>query len=542
MIKVLIADDESAVHEQLRMLIPWDELGWEVIGHAYNGEEAKQLAETYRPNLVITDIKMPLVDGLSFMKWLGTSGLNAKVIVLSGYGEFDFSRSAFLLGAYDYLLKPVNEAELLMALSKVVEQIRRESRSVSDRINDKAVLNQGLTLMRDEFFSQVIGMSALEENEWIVHAEQLRVPLPVAGYAVILINFIDMDEYVYQRYEGERNLFYYAARNIMNETLGSPSVIVSRNLNRANEFLFLYPQQDCLSNGLELQLKRLRESLLRYMKVKAVIGASPWKQRPGKLSAAYAEARHALESLQLGDATAIAYYGGQVKLAQPAAAGEVEEVWADIAQMTDMLLQAGMLREGKRLLGRLNEAFREDVAARMSIAEWKKAAGALIGKLEDRAMNEEAMLLIHEARVGVQELRINQVKDLLHQTFELILQAATGEPKAKSGKQLVEAIKSYIDANYRSVSLEEIAQRFYLNKNYFCSLFKGVTGESFIEYLTALRMEQAKRLLADSELKTYEIAERVGYGDQRYFSQVFRKHTGLQPTQYRQTANEQGTS
>ena len=120
--------------------------------------------------------------------------------------------------------------------------------------------------------------------------------------------------------------------------------------------------------------------------------------------------------------------------------------------------------------------------------------------------------------------------------------AATGEPKAKSGKQLVEAIKSYIDANYRSVSLEEIAQRFYLNKNYFCSLFKGVTGESFIEYLTALRMEQAKRLLTESELKTYEIAERVGYGDQRYFSQVFRKHTGLQPTQYRQTIIEQGTS
>ena len=250
MIKVLIADDESAVHEQLRMLIPWDELGWEVVGHAYNGEEAKQLAEAYRPNLILTDIKMPLVDGISFMKWLEPSGLNAKVIVLSGYGDFDFSRSAFLLGAYDYLLKPVNEVELLMALSKVVEQIRKESRSISDQINDKAVLNQGLTLMRDEFFSQVIGTSALEENEWIVHAEQLRVPLPVTGYAVILINFIDMDEYVYQRYDGDRSLFYYAARNIMNETLGSASVIVSRNLHRTNEFLFLYPQQDNRSNRL----------------------------------------------------------------------------------------------------------------------------------------------------------------------------------------------------------------------------------------------------------------------------------------------------
>lgn len=538
MIKVIIADDESAVHEQLCLLIPWDELGWEVVGHAYNGEEAKQLVETYRPNLVLTDIKMPLMDGLSFMKWLDQSGLNVKVIVLSGYGDFEFSRSAFMLGAYDYLLKPVNEAELLVALSKAVEQIRKDSRSMADRINDKAVLNQGLTLMRDEFFSQVIGTSALEENEMIVQADQLLIQLPVAGFSVVLINFIDMDEYVYQRYEGDRSLFYYAARNIMNESIGSPSVIVSRNLHRTNEFMFLYPQQ----NDRVINLERLRESLLRCLKLRAIIGASPWKQRPGKLPAAYAEARHALESIRIGDAGAIAHYSGKEMLAQPAAAGAADEAWADIGLMTDMLLQTGTLREGKRLLSKLDEAFREDVAARMSLSEWKKAAAALIGKLEDQAANEEAMLLVHEARVGVQELRINQVKDLLRKIFEAILQSATGEPKAKSGKQLVEAIKLYIDANYRTVSLEEIAQRFYLNKNYFCSLFKGVTGESFIEYLTALRMEQAKRLLAGSELKTYEIADLVGYGDQRYFSQVFRKHTGLQPTHYRQTINKQGTS
>ncbi|MBW5447595.1 response regulator [Cohnella sp. CFH 77786] len=530
MIKVIIADDESTVHEQLRLLIPWDELGWEIAGHAYNGDEARQLVEAFRPHLVITDIRMPLMDGLSFMKWLEQSGLNAKVIVLSGYGDFEYSRSAFLLGAYDYLLKPIQEAELLMALSKAVEQIRRDSRTMADRINDKAVLNQGLTLMRDEFFSRIVGDTTLEENEMIVRAEQLLLTLPDEGYAAVLVHFPDLDEHVYQRYDGDRGLFYFAVRNVMHEMLG-PASVVYRNLHRTSEFVFLYPGTPRSARDLEDRLKRLRLSLGQYVKAQAMIGVSGWKQRPGKLPAAYAEAAHALETIPLSFEHPIAFYGKPISSPQPADSGSAG--MDEIVVLTDTLLTTGGLREGERLLGKL-ESFLGRAAAQLTVAEWRKAVSTLIGKLEHRASGEETLLLVHEARLGAQELRISQVNDLLRKMFETILQGATGEPKAKSGKQLVDTIKAYIDSHYRTVSLEEIASTFYLNKNYFCSLFKGVTGESFMEYLTGRRMEQAKRLLAESELKTYEIADRVGYGDQRYFSQVFRKHAGCQPTQYRQ--------
>lgn len=154
--KVLIVDDEIAVHEQLENIIPWEKLGWEIIGHAYNGEEAKAMTENYRPNLIITDIKMPFTDGLGFMSWLEANETNAKVIVLSGYGDFEYSRSAFLLGAYDYLLKPVQESELLLALGKAVEQIHKDTRQKADRIYEKAILSEGLTLMQDEFLSHAI--------------------------------------------------------------------------------------------------------------------------------------------------------------------------------------------------------------------------------------------------------------------------------------------------------------------------------------------------------------------------------------------------
>jgi two-component system response regulator YesN len=129
--KVIVVDDESAVHEQLNKLIPWTELGWEIVGHAYNGEEARRLTERLRPHLVLTDIRMPITDGLGYLEWLKGSGYSAKVIVLSGYGVFEYSRTAFKLDAFDYLLKPIQEAELLTALGKAVERIRQESKKRS---------------------------------------------------------------------------------------------------------------------------------------------------------------------------------------------------------------------------------------------------------------------------------------------------------------------------------------------------------------------------------------------------------------------------
>lgn len=537
--KVIIIDDELAIHEQLNNLIPWTELGWEIVGHAYNGEEACRLTESLRPHLVLTDIRMPLKDGLGFMEWLKGSGHAAKVIVLSGYGDFEYSRNAFKLDAFDYLLKPVKEAELLTALGKAVEQIHQESKYQSERINEKAILNQGLILMQDEFFTQAASSPQIEENELYVRAEQLMIALPEGSYSAVAVKFVDAEDNVHLRYEGDRSVFYFAARNIIQETVGK-TVPVFRILQKTAEFVFLFPLSSRHAGALPALLSRLHRSLELCLRTQARIGASAPKQRIGKLSAAYTEAVHALESLRLGDAKAIALYG------QPAGGGRKDGVratpigggWKEIGLLLDMLLETGAIRDGEALLIKLEDAFREESVAAMSGTEWKKAAADLLAKLESHIKDEDSMMLMNEAKAGILELRTGQVKESLRRLIESRLQSAAGETKTKNGRQLIEVMKKYIDVHYKTVSLEEISQRFYLNKNYFCSLFKSVTSESFVEYLTALRMEHAKRLLATSDLKTYEIADMVGYSDQRYFSQVFRKHTGMKPTEYRQSSGQ----
>lgn len=537
--RVLIVDDESTVHEQLKALIPWQELGWEVIGHAYNGKDAKKLTETFRPNLILTDLKMPIMDGLGFMSWLEGSGIAAKVIVLSGYGEFEYSRSAFLLGAYDYLLKPIQKSDLLRALGKAVEQIQRDSQTQVDRINEKAVLGEGLTLMQDEFLTQVIGASILDENEIVVHAERLLMKLPENGYVTAVVRFIDFDKQIQARYEGDRPAFYYAARNLIREIAGTGSQVY-RNLYHVNEFVLVKAMPDKNVSLLEPMIHKLQHILSEGLKLRSIIGVSTYKQRIAKLAAAYSEAQNALETLTLAGDRKFAIHDRHSEAGQRGPSA-METLWKDLGLLYDLLADSGSLRDNDKLLAKIEEAFREDSIGTTSVSDWKKAMNELVQKIDPYTTNDDMRILLNEFKASIQAIQVLHAKESLLQWTELLIVRNSEAMKGKSGKPLMEAIKKYIDEHYRTVTLDQTSERFYLNKNYFCSLFKSMMGVSFMEYVTDLRMEHAKRLLGESMLKTYEVAESVGYSDQRYFSQVFRKHTGMQPTQYRQKLSKAGS-
>lgn len=534
--RILIVDDESAIHEQLATLIPCEELGWEIIGHAYNGEEARKLTETYRPNLILTDLKMPLMDGLGFMSWLEKSESNAKVIVLSGYGEFEYSRSAFLLGAYDYLLKPVQKSELLLALAKAIEQIQMDTRTEADRVNEKAVLGEGLVLMQDEFLTQVIVASITDDNEIYVQAQRLLLELPDFGFAVAIVRFTDFEDQMQIRYEGDRSAFYYAARNAIREIAGS-STLVCRNLSFVNEFVLFKALPDKNVGVMEPMLHKLQRSLNEGLKMRSLIGVSACKQRIVKISAAYSEAQQALETLRMAGEDVISLYDRNTK-SMPKESLRAETLWKDIGLLYDLISETGSLRDNDKLIDKLDEAFHEDTLKRTSVSDWKKAVTELIHKIGHYPMNEEMRIEYNEFKASVQALQFRHTKQSLLKWTHAMIARTSHESRTKSGKPLIELIRKYIDDNYQTVSLEHIAERFFLNKNYFCTSFKNVTGISFMEYVTRLRMEQAKRLLVNSTLKTYEVATAVGYSDQRYFSQVFRKYTGLQPTQYRQSISD----
>lgn len=533
--KVLIVDDEQSVHDQLEQMIPWSELGWSIVGHAYNGEEAKRIVMESNPHFTITDIKMPLTDGLGFMEWLKSSQYRSKVLVLSGYGDFEYLRPAFLLDAIDYLLKPIQQAEFLTVLSKIVEQIQNEGVALKEEINEKAILHKGIVLMQDQFMSEVIDGTLQEENEMIVRAEQLLLQLPEAGYYAVVIKLTDLDEYVNRRYERDREVLYYAFRNVLNECMVGWGVQanVFRNLYKTNEFLILVSVSEKSEAWLEKTLHRLSKSIWDTMQVKVKFGVSQYKSRITFMEKAYREAVRAIEGLRLGDDGAIAYYEQSL---QSIIESKGLSEWRKVGEMLEMLVHAGSLRDGVALLSKLDGLVQDGTLIQMSGLEMKQAINLIVSKIEQASVGDnELASMLETVKSSVNELKVEQVKQQMKKLIEYLLNSYATDPKEKSGKQLIGAILQYTNTNYRTVTLEEISSEFYINKNYFCTLFKNENGVSYLEYLTKVRIDHAKRLLVNSDLKTYEIAAMVGYADQRYFSQVFRKYTGMKPTDYRKT-------
>ncbi|OCT12292.1 hypothetical protein A8709_31145 [Paenibacillus pectinilyticus] len=529
--KILIVDDEEAIHEQLKACIPTEALGWEIVGEAYHGEEACRLVEEHQPDIVITDIKMPLLDGLSFMEWMKKRAFTGKVIVLSGYGDFQYSRPAFLLDAFDYLLKPLQEVELVRTLTKAVEELALVSNRKIEQINEKAVLNQGIVLMRDELLSQIVAGRIKEEFDILVRAEQLLLALPESKFYTIVIHLIDLDEHIQDRYRGDRSIFYFAARNILEECLQQQTGAVFRNLHKSNEFVVI-----CEAKGLFFDVMKMGRSihlsLTTCLRVRALIGISSPKQRIDSLASAYIEGAQVMETIRIGALETIIRYGDDP--IQDEKASDQKE-WKELQGLLECLLDTGTLDSETTLLRKLEEALHQQSIANMSLQNFKHAVTLILDKIENASAHrsEQMPLWLQETRVGVHEFELKQVQRLLRNIMDQLLKNVTNNHKAKSGKQLIYSIKQYVEIHYQTVNLEGVAQRFYLNKNYFCSLFKSLTGENFSEYLTKVRMEQAKRLLVGSGLTAYEIAELVGYQDQRYFSKVFRKATGQLPKQYR---------
>ncbi|MDQ0060927.1 response regulator [Paenibacillus harenae] len=533
--KILIVDDETAVYEHLKALIPWEELGWSIAGHALNGEEACELVRFHNPQLILTDVRMPIMDGLKFMEWLRQTGNTAEVIVLSGHGDFEYSRKAFLLGAFDYVLKPVQEAELLRVLDLVVEKLHQNSAVKTEQIRQTAVIRSGLSVLTDELFTHAVSSGEIDEHELFVRAEQLQIELPENGYYLAVLRILNQEEKVNAKYKGDRGVFHFAVRNIVRESLEHASkLIVYRQLTKSNEIILLCASRDKEDKRLPVLLVRTLQSLQKYLHVHAKLGVSLHKTKLSKLSAAYREASHALDSIPLDDKELIAYYGAGTSIKQEAGMTEpYSDIWKQIGLSVEMLLETGILRDGKLLMTKLNEAFEDKALAGIRGRELKISASVLLEKIEAKSQNEDVLLLVSEGKNRLLEMNVPQLKELLTQIFERLLSLTGNERRLKNGKTLIEVICRYIEEHYRTVTLDDISQRFYLNKNYFCTLFKQATELSFMEFVTEIRMKHAKRLLKESELKTYEIAEQVGYMDQRYFSQVFKKAVGMQPTQYK---------
>ncbi len=534
MYKVIVVDDEHLVLRELHSYINWSKIGLEIVGEAKNGEEACTLVELLHPHIVITDMNMPGLNGLQFIEWLRKNGYATKVIVLSGYDDFKYTRPSFLLDAFDYLLKPLNETELIQSLIRAVEEIKHESGEKLNEITRHFLMNRAMGLMRDNFLSNVIHGVIRDENEMLIEADELKFIFPMSGLQAVVIKSYYIDNRIHQTFNGNWDLFYYSALNIINECLSEINVISFRNTKKTNEFVAIVSCQSKQHiEQVSLLVKRMEAALSKYSRTAICTGIGGRKNRISDISASYAEAVNSIESKAF---SLVKYDGTDFDSKLESNRKSVHLKWKAWLENIRLFVEGSATFTSAYLINQIDELFVELELAALSIQELKKYLVNTLLLLE--RFNDETAgschQLIFQYKQHIEEMELQRVKSSLIQIISCLVDDLLGNAaQIRNSKEMIEHVKRYVQDNYSTASLDEISKRFFINKSYFCTLFKSVTGSHFSDYLTEIRMEKAKLMLGNGHLKTYEINKKVGYKDQRYFSQVFRKYTGVQPGTYR---------
>ncbi|MGG4045930.1 response regulator [Paenibacillus favisporus] len=517
----ILVDDEPIILRSLKAAIPWEELGIEVAGEAKNGEGALDLVREHAPDIIISDIRMPGMDGITLMKEVLTENPGRIFIVISGYGEFEYAREALRQGAFDYLLKPIDHDELTEMLKRAAARL--DARRADDRLLHSV---------------QVLSVMARERMyaEWIEGNDRPRGPLAWLESHELdedyFMAVVQLDHYhqLSERWSmAEKRLWLFAVRNILEEWSQQYGCLAVFPFH-SGEWIVLFPdalQPRKITLGHDL-IDRIRT----YSKLKCSVGLSRTTQGIHQLSRAYDGAARALYQR---------FYSEQ------------EGVFAD-TEHEDMAGHPD-LKYPKHLESQLLDAIRTLDTGRLN-ACWDE----LKGYLEEQAYPKEGTerLLIELTIVLCRQLEqgnppmdwrldglIHELHDQgsLHDAIALLKEAfavqMTDHLKSQhreDGPTVVEKAKQYISNHYhQDLSIEEVAEVADLSISHFCTLFKQVSGYTFLEYLTECRMDKAKYMLSHTSVKVYQIAPLVGYQDPKYFTQVFKKATGQTPTEYRES-------
>lgn len=498
---ILIVDDEPLIRRGLTKLIETNELGWSVAGEAGNGKEALQQLEHLKPDLVLTDIRMPVMGGLELTQRISEHNSETAVIILTGYRDFEYAQAALRYGVKEFLLKPCSEEEICRVLRQAHEQFRikselRQREAREQRVSEDYKLRSallGLPQPAGERFQEMDWIIGLDF--WVVHVETF---LPEGK--------------MYRTDDVE--LLQFAISNITAELMMSQGVRGRWITVEYGRFAFFLELND--SN------KDFFEKLLAT--VHSLLGLTQSVLQLGSIISVWDAVKHF--NAHKEDSTFLLISNNKTVFDDEA------RIRAIHAEITSLLL----LGKHADIGGVLKVSF--EGKPEESLAHRKREALCLAMVVRQVMRKDlEAELQTEDIGSELEELRVLST----HAAVEAwvgnriaSLEQATVQWLEERNSGLAERSIRYMEQHYmEECSLATVAAQVHLNPNYFSNLFKKQTCESFSGYLTKLRMDKAKMLLTNTDMKIAEIAEAVGYADSNYFATAFKQSTTHTPSEYR---------
>lgn len=481
MIKVFLVEDEIIIRNGIKNSINWEMHGYDFVGEASDGELALPMILEKKPDILITDIKMPFMDGLELSEQVKKVLPAMKIMILSGYNEFDYAKMAIKIGVTDYLLKPISSEKLLDAVNKVAEEIRKEQ-SEKEQMNQYArEMQENKESEKFQFFNQVFAGS-MPFGECLEQGKQLGIEISAEGYCVILFKIIMIDH----------PMDY-------NEDIVSATEDIE-NLSEQTEKLLWFRRgvegwgfiaQGAVGEELTARAQTFREDLEKvlekYKNLEYFGGIGSQVGRFSEIKRSYNDANRAFAERFSRSLRQFVSYS---EVHQMGVQNDVEMhrlgTMAENRKMLERFLKTGTENEVKSFMDAYFDAIGEQNLQSMMLRQY----------------------IVMDTFISVQSLG-----DSLN----------------------IEKARDYIGQNYMSenISLNLVASSVNISPSYFSSLFSQEVGSTFVEYLTGVRMEKAKELLMCSDKRTSDIGYEVGYKDSHYFSYIFKKTQGCSPKEFR---------
>ncbi len=539
MLRVLIVDDELVVRVGIGSMIDWNSHGFEVVGEAGEGEEALSKIRQLAPDIVITDIKMPGMDGIQLIRKIREEHGHIWVLVLSCHNDFEYVKQAMKLGAVDYILKlSMRREELLEVMENIKIQINALKERTSHENSLQRKINHNMDAIKEKFFKKVLSGNYLSAEGLLGEAEELGIRFSKGNYGIAVMQ---MNNYLNEQKKAklEPELLRYAVLNIMEEAV--PKQLVMEAFAESNDsFVMVFTFEPSVDSFAKVSKdigdfsRHLKELVLTYLNISVSIGVCDELARDmDQLGEGHKKALKAVEHGFYYKEGRVFYSGGinysrqvheyfdggtQKRIHGSLDAGDIEGAGGCIRELLEKagsekdLNPGDVRRMGRMVLSTLGQLSR---LHNMTDEEGNPLDFDLKEEDFQRADN------IHRLETLV-EVCLQEYGDAYNKSLK---GAYTEE---------IRRLLLHIEENYREdMSLEQAAAFLNVGKNYFCSIFKKETGQTFNNYFINVRMEKAKELLRTTPLKNYEVALRVGYDNFNYFSTVFKRVTGMYPNEFR---------
>ena len=526
--KVMLVDDEEEVREAMKRRIDWEQIGFTVIATAENGEEALEMAELYEPDVVMTDIQMPFMDGLTLLRKLKALLPDLRSVIFSGYDEFEYAKEAIRLEAEEYILKPIDASELEQVFKRIKQRLDEEMR---DRRNVEQLTmyyEQSLPMMKEQL---VIGLLEGRELELDLERYQKEYDILVesAFYCVGLFAIEPPSE---DKEMISKKLLAVSLKQLVKERLQKDlsgeviiyldSICVLARLRSTAQYKDFVTEMD-----------KICKIAHKTLGANVVAGIGRVYGNAESIHTSFLEAKEAAhyrifvednQAICISDVEPVGNIEDYVKekqirhIMREIKIGTKDSLRREISDFIDKL------KKSEITLGQLHLFYAEFLVELSRLARGHQI------------YTDDATLIDINVKEDLAECpSLDAFGERLIELSESILDKISSN-RVDTTNRLAEDAKQYIADHYSEsgLSVDDICSSLGVSATYFSAIFKKNTGKSFVTYLTDVRMQEAQRLLDTTDTKSYLIAGMVGYEEPNYFSYVFKKYFGMSPSKYRQ--------